>query len=218
MFQPSMGRMIRRLLAGECGRGRPHDSRPGDRRYTSDRRYASGRRYISDRRYTSTVMVFLRGLSFAAILGVLASGPPLLSPQTAEAPPKGAGHSPALLHTCLITRDVKRLVEFYEPVLKLKAKWSGPDYAEFATGVGVLAIFSADAQERYIPESAEAAKNRSVILEFRVEDPDLEYLRLKSLVKVWVKPPSTQPWGTRSVYFRDPDGNLVDFYAPPSAH
>jgi len=28
-----------------------------------------------------------------------------------------------------------------------------------------------------------------------------------------VKPPTTQPWGTRSVYFRDPDGNLVDFFA-----
>jgi catechol 2,3-dioxygenase-like lactoylglutathione lyase family enzyme len=33
-----------------------------------------------------------------------------------------------------------------------------------------------------------------------------------SPVKDWVKLPSTRPWGTRSVYFRDPDGNLVDFY------
>jgi catechol 2,3-dioxygenase-like lactoylglutathione lyase family enzyme len=49
-------------------------------------------------------------------------------------------------------------------------------------------------------------------------DPDSEYLRLKNFVKVWVKPPATQPWGTRSVYFRDPDGNLVDSYAPAKAH
>jgi catechol 2,3-dioxygenase-like lactoylglutathione lyase family enzyme len=53
-----------------------------------------------------------------------------------------------------------------------------------------------------------------MILEFRVADVDREYARLKSLVEVWVKPPTTQPWGTRSVYFRDPDGNLVDFYTP----
>jgi hypothetical protein len=33
----------------------------------------------------------------------------------------------------------------------LKAKWSGKSYAEFPTGVGVLAIFSAEAQEKYIP-------------------------------------------------------------------
>ena len=80
--------------------------------------------------------------------------------------------------------------------------------------MGVLAIFSKDAQEKYIPGSAEAAKNRSVVLQFRVSDVDQEYRRLQSLVKSWVKAPTTQPWGTRSIYFRDPDGNLVDFYAP----
>jgi catechol 2,3-dioxygenase-like lactoylglutathione lyase family enzyme len=114
----------------------------------------------------------------------------------------------------VITNNVKQLVEFYEPVLGLKATRSGEDYAEFPTGVGVLAIFSAEAQEKYIPGSAEAAKNKSVILEFRVADADHEYRRLQSLVKTWVKPPTTQPWGIRSIYFRDPDGNLVDFYMP----
>lgn len=124
---------------------------------------------------------------------------------------------PILQNTCLITGDVKNLVAFYELVLERKAKWSGDDYAEFATGAGVLAIFSARAQEKYIPGSAEAAKNRSVILEFKVADADGEYRRLKNVVGKWVKPPTTQPWGTRSVYFRDPDGNLVDFYTPPRA-
>jgi catechol 2,3-dioxygenase-like lactoylglutathione lyase family enzyme len=108
-------------------------------------------------------------------------------------------------------------VDFYEPVLALKAKWSGKDYAEFPRGVGLLAVFSAEAQEKYIPGAAEAAKNKSVILEFRVADVDQEYGRLQSLVQTWVKPPSTQPWGTRSIYFRDPDGNLVDFYTPTKA-
>jgi catechol 2,3-dioxygenase-like lactoylglutathione lyase family enzyme len=117
----------------------------------------------------------------------------------------------------LVTNDVKRLVDFYEPVLVLKARWSGQDYAEFPTGVGLLAIFSAEAQEKYIPGSAEAAKNKSMILEFRVANVDQEYGRLQSLVKTWVKPPTTQPWGTRSIYFRDPDGNLLDFYTPAKA-
>lgn len=142
-------------------------------------------------------------------------------PQSAEkintAAPDG-GHIPALAHTCLITGNVKRLVEFYEPVLGEKANWSGADYAEFPTGAGVLAIFSAAAQEQYIPGAAEAAKNRSAILEFEVNDADREYRRLQGLVKIWVKPPSTQPWGTRSTYFRDPDGNLVDFYTQGKAH
>jgi len=104
-------------------------------------------------------------------------------------------------------------VEFYERILQRKAKRAGGDYAEFVTGAGTLAIFSADAQERYIPGSAEAAQNKSVILEFKVADADAEYRRIKGQVKTWVKPPTTQPWGTRSIYFRDPDGNLVDFYS-----
>jgi len=122
--------------------------------------------------------------------------------------------NPILTNTCLITANVSRLVNFYENVLGMKARWSGEQYAEFHTGVGVLAIFSAEAQEKYIPGSSEAASNRSAILQFKVADVDHEYVRLQPLVTIWVKRPTTQPWGTRSVYFRDPDGNLVDFYKP----
>jgi catechol 2,3-dioxygenase-like lactoylglutathione lyase family enzyme len=53
-----------------------------------------------------------------------------------------------------------------------------------------------------------------VILEFHVADVDHEYARLQPLVTIWVKKPTTQPWGTRSVYFRDPDGYLVNFCMP----
>jgi catechol 2,3-dioxygenase-like lactoylglutathione lyase family enzyme len=128
-----------------------------------------------------------------------------------------ASHIPRLVHTCLITDNVNQVVQFYEPILGLKAQRSGEDYAEFHTGVGVLAIFSAAAQERYIPGSTDAGRNKSAILEFEVADVDAEYARLQSLVKTWVKPPTTQPWGTRSIYFRDPDGNLVDFYTAPGS-
>ena len=136
------------------------------------------------------------------------------NPQTTDHSPTDDSQIPRLMNTCLITDDINQLVQFYEPILALKAQRSGNDYAEFHTGTGVLAIFSAAAQQKYIPDSAEAAKNKSVILEFRVSDVDKEYARLQSKVKTWVKPPTTQPWGTRSIYFRDPDGNLVDFYAP----
>lgn len=120
---------------------------------------------------------------------------------------------PILINTCLITNDVPRLTEFYRRVLRIQPKTTGADYAEFPTGAGVLAIFSAAAQEKYIPRSAQPANNRSAILEFRVDDVDKEYARLKSFVEVWVKLPATTPWGTRSTYFRDPDGNLLDFFS-----
>ena len=167
---------------------------------------------IEQSRSTSRRMV-------ASVLGVwltILTAPGITSAQTVSDKPQGQGHSPTLINTCLITGDVKGLVSFYESVLQQKADRSGDDYAELRTGVGVLAIFSAQAQDRYIPGSAIAGNNKGVVLEFEVADVDREFRRLHSLVKVWVKPPTTQPWGTRSFYFRDPDGNLVDFYSSPS--
>ncbi len=127
-------------------------------------------------------------------------------------PAPASGEHPVLINTCLISNDVRTLAAFYQLVLKIPPKFDGEGYAEFRTGTGVLAIFDARAQEKYIPGSAESSANRSVILEFRVADPDGEYVRLQGIVKTWVKPPTTQPWGTRSIYFRDPDGNLVNFF------
>jgi catechol 2,3-dioxygenase-like lactoylglutathione lyase family enzyme len=118
------------------------------------------------------------------------------------------------MNTCLISSDIRRLAAFYERVLGIEPHFDSDIYAEFRTGVGVLAIFDAKAQENYIPGSAVASANRSAILEFSVSDVDGEYARLQGIVQTWVKPPTTQPWGTRSIYFRDPDGNLVDFFTP----
>lgn len=122
--------------------------------------------------------------------------------------------APVLINTCLITSDVKRLAAFYAEILQMQPNEADGNYVEFRTSAGVLALFAADAQEKYIPGSATPAQNHSAILEFRVQDVDAEYRRLREIVKPWVKEPTTQPWGTRSIYFRDPDGNLVDFFTP----
>jgi catechol 2,3-dioxygenase-like lactoylglutathione lyase family enzyme len=125
--------------------------------------------------------------------------------------------TPTLAITCLITKDVRGLSDFYQQVLQIEPHRTGDDYVEFRTSSAALALYSAAAQENYIPGAAVPAANRSSILQFRVADVDREYARLQPIVKVWVKPPTTQPWGTRSIYFRDPDGNLVDFFAPAAA-
>ena len=150
-------------------------------------------------RWTAVFLAFLIGA------GAMRSSLP-------RVPSQVAGQTPSLTNTCLITNDVKRLAEFYERALQVKAHASGDSYVEFPTGAGTLAIFAADAQDKYIPGAAQAGQNRSAILEFHVADVDREYARLQGIVNVWVKPPTTQPWGTRSIYFRDPDGNLVDFF------
>jgi uncharacterized glyoxalase superfamily protein PhnB len=61
----------------------------------------------------------------------------------------------------------------------------------------------------------QAGANKSLMLEFEVADVDQEYARLKQskLPIDWVMPPTTFPWGNRSIYFRDPEGNMINFYS-----
>jgi catechol 2,3-dioxygenase-like lactoylglutathione lyase family enzyme len=151
-------------------------------------------------------------VSLALILASGAAKPILVPAANSAATP--ATVAPALINTCLITSDVEKLTKFYERVLQIAPQKSGDNYVEFRTTAGTLALFSAAAQEKYIPGSATAGQNRSAILEFRVANVDAEYARLHDVVK-WVKGPTTQPWGTRSICFRDPDDNLVDFFMPP---
>ena len=61
------------------------------------------------------------------------------------------------------------------------------------------------------------ADNHSAIIEFRVADVDKEYEKLEKVIGDFVQRPTTQPWGNRSLLFRDPDGNLINFFTPVSA-
>lgn len=65
--------------------------------------------------------------------------------------------------------------------------------------------------------ASQPGRNNSVILEFEVEDVDVEFARLKDDLEDVVLEPSTMPWGNRSTLFRDPDGNLVNLYFRPAA-
>ena len=63
------------------------------------------------------------------------------------------------------------------------------------------------------PGSMQSAGYGSFTIGFEVEDVDVQYERLKALWVTFVKLPATYPWGTHSVWFRDPDENIVDFYS-----
>jgi predicted enzyme related to lactoylglutathione lyase len=117
----------------------------------------------------------------------------------------------------LITDDIKRLVGFYEEAIGLSPKWYTEDYAELATPSCTLAIGSQRTMDLFGAGAARPADNHSAILEFRVDDVDKEYEKLENVVGDFVQRPTTQPWGNRSLLFRDPDGNLINLYTPVSA-
>ena len=114
----------------------------------------------------------------------------------------------------VITGDVARLVDFYERATGLRATWSTEDFAELPTASGTLAIGSTRTVPLFAPGSARPADNRSVIIEFLVEDVDAVHRNLTGYVTEFVKEPTTMPWGNRALLFRDPDGNLVNFFTP----
>jgi catechol 2,3-dioxygenase-like lactoylglutathione lyase family enzyme len=122
------------------------------------------------------------------------------------------------ISTRIITADVNRLVDFYELVTGVSAVWGNELFAEIPTPGGTVAIGSDKTVPLFGEGSAEAAANRSAILEFIVEDVDAEYDRLRArLVQGGleiVTEPTTMPWGNRALLFRDPDGNLVNLFTP----
>jgi predicted enzyme related to lactoylglutathione lyase len=114
----------------------------------------------------------------------------------------------------IITANMAQLVSFYESISGLSATRYTEDFAELQTPSCTLAIGSTRTLAFFGADIAEAAANRSAIIEFLVQDVDQEFDRLRSVVAKLVQEPTNMPWGNRSLLFRDPDGNLVNFFTP----
>jgi catechol 2,3-dioxygenase-like lactoylglutathione lyase family enzyme len=114
----------------------------------------------------------------------------------------------------VITEDVARLAAFYERATGLRATWSTDDFAELRTTSATLAIASTRTVPLFAPDAARPSDNHSVIIEFLVDDVDAIHHNLTEFVPDFVTEPTTMPWGNRSLLFRDPDGNLINFFTP----
>ncbi|MEO7018030.1 MAG: VOC family protein [Leifsonia sp.] len=119
-----------------------------------------------------------------------------------------------LAATRIITDDVDVLITFYERITGVTANRIHPLFGELATDSGTLAIMSSATVPLLGEGAAEAGVNRSVMLDFLVDDVDALYPTLTDAVPEFVSAPTTMPWGNRSLLFRDPDGNLINFFTP----
>jgi catechol 2,3-dioxygenase-like lactoylglutathione lyase family enzyme len=122
-----------------------------------------------------------------------------------------------LAQSRIVTDDVARLAGFYARLLGVPVTLNDY-YVELQAGpasVGFSRRRFTEYREDDCREAAGAGRRRQdeVILDFLVDDVDAEYPRIAALGVEWVLLPTTQPWGNRSMIFRDPAGNLVNVFS-----
>lgn len=114
---------------------------------------------------------------------------------------------------CLITEDVRTLTEYYKTVLQIDGE-SGDIHVQLELEGGGITIYAKAAAEEDMGFDFTRYHGSGLVkFTFIVDDIDAEYERLKALpIAVdFMTPPTTYPWGARSMHFRDPDGNIVCF-------
>jgi uncharacterized glyoxalase superfamily protein PhnB len=124
-----------------------------------------------------------------------------------------------LLQCRIVTDDVAGLAGFYARLLGAPAALNDY-YVEIQAGaasVGFSRRRFTEYREADCPAAAGTGRRDEIILDFGVDDVDAEYPRIGSLDVEWVMRPTTQPWGNRSMIFRDPGGNLVNVFSRPGA-
>ena len=112
----------------------------------------------------------------------------------------------------IVTVNLEQMRTFYQEVLQIEPQSYRGNYVEFGLEAGTLALWRQSELEAFGITSMRGAANHSVLIEFAVEDVDETYARLKGLRMEWVQELTTQPWGHRAFYVRDPDGNVLNFH------
>lgn len=116
----------------------------------------------------------------------------------------------------LVTDDVEGMAAFYGRLLG-ESVTLNEYYVEVPTGGASVGFSKCRFTEEQTPgvtcTSSLGARPGEVILDFAVDDLDAEYERIDALGVEWVLPPTPQPWGTRSMSFRDPEGHLINVFS-----
>jgi catechol 2,3-dioxygenase-like lactoylglutathione lyase family enzyme len=114
----------------------------------------------------------------------------------------------------IVTQHLEQMRDFYRDVLQIEPQTYRGNYVEFPTVAGTLALWRQSEYAEFGLGTLQGAANQSMMIEFEVEDVDQEYARLKGMQIEWIREPTTQPWGHRACYMRDPDGNIVNVHSP----
>jgi lactoylglutathione lyase len=113
--------------------------------------------------------------------------------------------------TVLFVEDLDRAMRFYRDTLDLDVvvsddvsfafRMEGQDFALVKVSAGVEML------NAEVLAAHQTASHR-VMLCADVDDADTAYRTLTAKGVAFIKPPIDQPWGWRTAYFADPDGNI----------
>ena len=118
-----------------------------------------------------------------------------------------------LVNTRIVTGAVAPVARFYAALLETDAV-TNDYYVELPTGTATVAVCRrrfTEADGCGIAPVLSLADR--VILDFEVEDVDSHHVRIDQMGVDWIMGPTTQPWGSRSMMFRDLDGNVVNVFS-----
>lgn len=119
----------------------------------------------------------------------------------------------AIDYTVVFVRDMAAMRRFYEDVLALSVlRELSPNWIEYGLGPNTLALArpGRTASDAPIPPGSAALQ-----LAFKVSVAEVDQCA-DELVRqgvALVSPPTNQSFGHRTLFFRDPDGNLLEVYA-----
>lgn len=125
-----------------------------------------------------------------------------------------------LVQSRIVTDDVAGLAAFYARLVGTPVALN-EYYVEVPAGAMSVGLSRRRFTEYQEDQAARSGRPESrhdeIVLDFMVDDVDQEFERIDRLGVDWVLPPTTQPWGNRSMVFRDPEGNLVNIFSRPTA-
>ena len=119
----------------------------------------------------------------------------------------------SLAQVRFVSTAIEPIAAFYAALLGVSVPLN-EHYLEVPAGPASVGFSKAGFTEDRGPHVAcppgLAAQEGEIILDFTADDVDAEYSRVDALSVSWVMRPTNQPWGRRSMLFRDPNGHLVN--------